>query len=401
MTTTVLISGAGIAGPALAFWLRKRGFAPTVIERAPALREGGSAVDFRGEQMTLLKRMGILEDIRAKETAMGEQFVVDSRGKKVASLPSVFFSGEVEIERGDLTRILYEQTKSDTEYVFGDWITGLAELADGVDVTFAHGEPRRFDLVVGADGLHSGVRRLAFGEEERFRTDLGFHTAGFTVPNHLDLDRRGLIHSVPGRTAMISSRRDRATVNVGLLFASESLDVPRRDVEAQKKVVAERFAEVGWELPKVLEGLEGADDLYFDSLSQIHLDKWSQGRIVLLGDAAWCAGPGGSGTGLAMMGAYILAGELAAAHGDHEAAFARYEEKLRGPVKLSQKQAAGIGTFLVPKSGFMIGYRNFLYRVLGSRPMTKVFTWMTSRAANAVTLEDYAAPGTEKVVSKA
>ncbi|WP_410658641.1 FAD-dependent monooxygenase [Amycolatopsis sp. lyj-112] len=392
MTTTVLISGAGIAGPALAFWLRKRGFAPTVVERAPALREGGSAVDFRGEQMTLLKRMGILEDIRAKEIAMGSQVVIDSRGKKIAEMPSVFFSGEVEIERGDLTRILYEHTKDDTEYVFGDWITGLDEQRDGVEVTFANSEQRRFDLVVGADGLHSGVRRLTFGDEERFRTDLGFHTAGFVVPNHLDLDHLGLICSVPGRTVMAASGRDRSVLNVSFLFASDSLEVPRRDVEAQKKVVMERFAGMGWEVPKLLEGLKDADDVYFDSLSQIYLDKWSKGRIVLLGDAAYCAGPGGSGTGLAMMGAYILSGELAAAHGDHEVAFARYEEKLRGAVKVSQKQAAGIGTFLIPKTRFVIGYRNFLYRVLGSRPMTKVFTWITSRAANAATLENYDAP---------
>ncbi|MER7858328.1 FAD-dependent monooxygenase [Amycolatopsis japonica] len=392
MTTTVLISGAGIAGPALAFWLRERGFAPTVVERAPALREGGSAVDFRGEQMTLLERMGILEDIRAKETAMGAQLIVDTRGKKVAQMPSVFFSGEVEIERGDLTRILYDHTKDDVEYIFGDWITELDEVSDGVDVGFAHGESRRFDLVVGADGLHSGVRRLTFGDEELFRTDLGFHTAGFSAPNHLDLDHLGQICSVPGRTVMVASGRDRSALNVGLIFASESLEVDRRDVEAQKKALAERYADFGWEMPALLESLQGADTLYFDSLSQIHLDTWSQGRVVLLGDAAWCAGPGGSGTGLAMMGAYILAGELAAAHGDHEVAFARYEEKLRGPVKISQKQAAGIGTFLAPKTRFMVGYRNFLYRVLGSRPMTKVFTWITSRAANAATLENYDAP---------
>ncbi|RSN21044.1 FAD-dependent oxidoreductase [Streptomyces sp. WAC 05977] len=392
MTTTVLISGAGIAGPALAFWLRKRGFAPTVVERAPALREGGSAVDFRGEQMALLESMGILEDIRAKETAMGAQVIVDVRGKKVAQMPSVFFSGEVEIERGDLTRILYDHTKDDVEYVFGDWITGLDEVADGVDVGFAHGESRRFDLVVGADGLHSGVRRLTFGEEERFRTDLGFHAAGFTVPNHLGLDHLGQICSVPGRTVMVASGRDSSALNVSLVFASESLEVRRRDGDAQKKILVERYADFGWEAPKLLEGLSDVDALYFDSLSQIHLDKWSRGRVVLLGDAAWCAGPGGSGTGLAMMGAYVLAGELAAAQGDHEAAFGRYEEKLRGPVKISQKQAAGIGTFLAPKTRFMVGYRNFLYRVLSSRPMTKVFTWITSRAANAATLENYDAP---------
>ncbi|HET6287995.1 MAG TPA: FAD-dependent monooxygenase [Amycolatopsis sp.] len=392
MTTTVLISGAGIAGPALAFWLRKRGFAPTVVERAPALREGGSAVDFRGEQMTLLERMGILEDVRAMETAMGAQVIVDTRGKKVAQMPSVFFSGEVEIERGDLTRILYDHTKDHAEYVFGDWITGLDELSEGVHVSFAHGEARRFDLVVGADGLHSGVRRLAFGEEERFRTDLGLHTAGFTAPNHLDLDHLGQLCSVPGRTVMVASGRDRSALNVSLVFASGQPEVDRRDVEAQKKALAERYADFGWEVPVLLESLGDADALYFDSLSQIHLDRWSQGRVVLLGDAAWCAGPGGSGTGLAMMGAYVLAGELAAAHGDHVVGFARYEEKMRGPIKVSQKQAAGIGTFLAPKTRFMVGYRNLLYRVLGSKPMTGVFTWLTSRAANAATLENYAAP---------
>ncbi|WET79774.1 FAD-dependent monooxygenase [Amycolatopsis sp. QT-25] len=392
MTTTVLISGAGIAGPALAFWLHKRGFAPTVVERAPALREGGSAVDFRGEQMALLERMGILEDVRARETAMGAQVIVDTRGKKVAQMPSVFFSGEVEIERGDLTRILYDHTKDHVEYVFGDYITGLDERSDGVEVSFAHGEARGFDLVVGADGLHSGVRRLAFGEEERFRTDLGLHTAGFTAPNHLGLDHLGRLCSVPGRTVMVASGRDRSALNVSFVFASGPLEVGRRDVEAQKKALAERYADFGWEVPALLESLGGADALYFDSVSQIHLDRWSQGRVVLLGDAAWCAGPGGSGTGLAMMGAYVLAGELAAAHGDHEVAFARYEEKMRGPIKVSQKQAAGIGTFLAPQTRFMVGYRNFLYRVLGSKPMTRVFTWLTSRAANAATLEDYDAP---------
>ena len=188
MTRSVLISGGGIAGPSLAYWLGASGYAVTVVERAPGLRSSGAvAVDFRGDQLALLARMGVRGEIEACQTGMGDQAVIDSAGRRLSTFPSALFSGEVEIERGDLARILYENSKDVAEYVFGDHITALAQDPDGVDVTFAHGPGRRFDLVVGADGMHSAVRQLAFAEEDSYRHDLGLTVAGFTVPNTFGL----------------------------------------------------------------------------------------------------------------------------------------------------------------------------------------------------------------------
>src|SRR3954453_14695587 len=176
--TTVLISGASIAGPTLAYWLARRGAAVTLVEQAPALRSRGHGVDFRGAQMELLDRMGITDDVRARETAMGTQTFVGAAGRPIVEMPSLFFSGEVEIARGDLSQVLYERTLDDVEYVFGDSVTALTDDGNGVDGRFRTCADRRFDLVVGADGMHSAVRRLAFGEESRFATFRGYYAAG-------------------------------------------------------------------------------------------------------------------------------------------------------------------------------------------------------------------------------
>ncbi|TWF78308.1 2-polyprenyl-6-methoxyphenol hydroxylase-like FAD-dependent oxidoreductase [Pseudonocardia hierapolitana] len=390
----VLISGASVAGPTLAYWLLRRGYDVTVVEQAPRLRTGGHGVDFRGAQMELLRRMDLVDSVRAAETGMGEQVVVDESGRALVTLPAAFMSGEVEIQRGDLARILYERTREDAEYVFGDSITALAQDASGVDATFERGGTRRFDFVVGADGTHSGVRSLVWGPEERFSTFLGFYQAGFSVPNHWGLDHSGLLHNEPGLGVMISSGRDAATAGVGLVFSAPPLEYDRRDRDQIVGIVTDRFADAGWEVPRLLTGLASATDLWFDRFAQIHLSRWSQGRIVLLGDAAWAAGPGGSGTGLAMAGAYILAAELAAAGGDHTTAFARYEAALRKGAVSGQKQARNAGPFLAPPTTAKIRRRNRVYRVLSSRLLLPLFVRLTEGSANTVRLDRYPADGT-------
>jgi 2-polyprenyl-6-methoxyphenol hydroxylase-like FAD-dependent oxidoreductase len=382
----VLISGASVAGPTLAYWLLRRGFDVTVVERVPELRTGGHGVDFRGAQLELLRRMDLVDAVRSAQTGVGEQVVVDADGRPLVRLPAAFMSGDVEIQRGDLARILYERTRDGAEYVFGDSIIGLAQDAGGVDVTFERGGSRRFDLVVGADGVHSGVRTLAWGPEERFSTFLGYYQAGFTTPNAFDLDHSGLLYNEPGLGVMVASGRDRATAGVGLVFAAPRLAYDRGDREQIVRIVTERFAHAGWEVPRLLTGLGTATDLWFDQFAQIHLGRWSQGRIALLGDAAWAAGPGGGGTGLAMTGAYVLAAELAAT-GDHTAAFARYEAVLRKGATAGQKQARNAGPFLAPPTAARIRSRNRAYRLLSSRPLLPLFVRLTEGAANAVRLD--------------
>ncbi len=386
---SVLISGAGIAGPSLAHWLCQHGHDVTVVETAPGLRSGGSAVDFRGEQMEVLRRMDILDAVRAHETAMGNEVVVDADGRPLVTFASSFFSGEVEIQRWDLTRILYDLTRDRADYVFGERITALRQDSDAVRAEFARGPARAFDLVVGADGLHSAVRRYAFGDESRFRTDMGYGIAGFDAPNLLGLDHSGVVYNEPGRGVMLSSGRDPRLCGVTLVWHGSPSQVDRHDLLAQKEFLAKTFAAMAWETSRVIDAMWDAPELYFDSLSQIHLDKWSHGRVVLLGDAAWCGGPGGSGTGMAMMGAYSLAHELHRAGGDHATAFARYEKKLRPGATRGQKQANGAGPFLAPPTEKKLRQRNRAYRFLSHRLMARVFDRITSGAANAVSLKDY------------
>src|SRR6184192_836581 len=237
----VLIFGASVAGPALAFWLRRHGFTPTVVERAPELRDGGYAVDFRGASLRVLDRMGLLDRVEAAATRMGEVTYVDSDDRPLVVTPPTYQSGELEILRGDLSRILYDATEDGVEYVFGDSITGVTEHGDGVTVTFEHGEPREFDLVVGADGLHSNVRSLVFGDESRFRRDLGYYVSIFTVPNHLGLDRVGRFYNEPNRTVGVYSARDNTEAKALFWFGSGPLEYDHRNIEQQRRIVEQTF----------------------------------------------------------------------------------------------------------------------------------------------------------------
>lgn len=383
---TVLISGASVAGPSLAFWLSRFGFEPTIVERSKKLREGGYAVDFRGTSMEALRRMELLDAVKAEATNMGDMYYVDRHDREVATMPAAAFSGELEIMRGDLARILYDATKAGAEYIFGDSIAELTDLGDGVEVRFESGRVRSFDLVIGADGLHSNVRRLAFGPEEQFVRDLGLYASIFTVPNRLNLDYSGRLFSAPGTIAGVYSARQNRVARALMFFDGDFGDCDYRDVGAQKQFVRQRFAGQGWHVPQILADMEFAPDFYFDTISQVVIERWSRGRVALLGDAAHCASPlSGMGTGMAVVGAYVLAQELNASPDNRQAAFANYQRRLQPFVDASQTLAhKAVGGF-VPKSKFSIWMRNLMMKLLPLLPVEAMLK-ETYAAANAISI---------------
>jgi 2-polyprenyl-6-methoxyphenol hydroxylase-like FAD-dependent oxidoreductase len=375
----VLISGGGIAGPALAYWLARHGFRPTVVEIAPALREGGSAVDFRGPtHLGLLDRMGVLDDLRRVQTGGTAMRFVDERGRSLMELPAGFAGGELDVRRGDLTRVLYEHTRQSTEYLFGDSISGLAETPDGVHVTFASGATRIFDLVVGADGVHSTVRRLAFGPESRYVRHLGYYVATWPVPG--TRDRTTLLYNVPGRMASIGA--DGGSV----MFASPPLDYDRRDLDQQRDLIERRFAGLGWEVPRLLATLRDAPDFYFDAICRVDLTPWWRGRVALVGDAACGATIGGMGTGTAIVATYVLAGELAAARGAHTVGYPRYESLVGDFARRCQKGGDATGRFLAPRRAWAARLRNGL---LNRRPVLDLMLRMAQDRTTDIALPDY------------
>lgn len=387
----ILISGASVAGPALAWWLARRGFRPVIVERSGQLRGGGYAVDFRGDvHLHVLRQMGLLERIRARQTGLRSLGYVDEHGRQVASIPPVLFAGDVEILRGDLAAILYEATRNDTEYIFGDSVTGLEQDGGGVHVTFARAAPRTFGLVIGADGVHSNIRRLAFGPEAGFARGLGLYVSIFTVPNFARLDRAGVLYSVPGKTVGMFAvgNPDRAIAQF-YFVAPDLCWQPMGDSGQEEEIVTRQFGGLGWQVPRLLAEMPAAPDFYFDTTSQIHMSAWSSGRVALIGDAGYAAGPGGNGTGNAVVAAYVLAGELAAVRGDHTAAYARYERRMRRYVEGGQRQAAGGQAFLAPLTWRKIRRRNRFFKVLPCLPVSGLISRAATRTASAISLPGY------------
>ncbi|MBT2227685.1 FAD-dependent monooxygenase [Nonomuraea sp. NEAU-A123] len=394
---TVLISGASVAGPALAYWLHRYGFTPTVVELAPELREGGYKVDLRGVAMDVVDRMGLTPAITRYSTRMRGGAWVNEAGKPLATLGPDLIGlrapGDDEVLRGDLARIVYDATKHGVEYLFGDSITGLTQSHDGVMVTFERAAPRMFDLVIGADGLHSNLRARGFGDESKFVRPLGMHACVFTVPNHLGLDRWELIYPTPGKVVNLYSTRQSAA-KAQFIFPSPAVLPDRRDVAAQRRLVAETFAGAGWESATLLAAMPHSPDFYFDSASQVHLDRWSAGRVALVGDAAHSPSPlSGQGTSLALVGAYVLAGELKAAGGDHRVAFARYQEEMRGYVDVNlslgesnaKQMVAGSTRQILMQTTMMRLVSRLPWKDLALRPILKPL----NAAANAITLKNY------------
>jgi 2-polyprenyl-6-methoxyphenol hydroxylase-like FAD-dependent oxidoreductase len=339
------VAGASIAGPALAHWLRRRGAEVTVVERAPELRPGGQAVDARGVAREVIARMGLDTAVRAARTDTAGAYTVDADGNVLETFRADDDGGdgyiaEIEILRGDLSRVLHEDTRDGVEYVFGDRIVELSQDADGVDVVFAGGDRRRFDLVVGADGLHSALRAMIFGPHERFVRHLGRMMSFYTVPNEFGLDRWLIDYQEPGsgRSAGLRPVPDATRAMAMFSFPAADVDVDYRDVAAQKRLLRERTAGLGWLTPRILAHLDDTPDFYLDQVAQVVMDRWSSGRIGLLGDAAFSSSPlSGGGTGLALVGAYLLAGELAAAGWHPEAGFAAYQRRMRPYVDANQE----------------------------------------------------------------
>jgi len=343
---SVLISGASVAGPALAYWLRKQGFAPTLIERASAVRSGGQAVDIRGAALTVVDRMHLLAAAREKRTQMRGVSMIDETGKEIWRSEERTVSGgrfdndDVEILKDDLSTLLYDATKGDCEYLFQTSIAALVEDDEGVAVTFDNGLTRRFDLVVAADGLRSNTRRLVFGDDASLYRDLGSHLAVFTTPNFLELDNWQIGYRNECAGFLIYPAHDNLELRVTFGFGSDPTD-DVRDAAAQKALVAQRCANLPWEAPRLLAAMEDAADFYLGSMAQIVMDRWSRGRVALVGDAGYCPSPmSGQGTSLAIVGAYVLAQELARASGDHRAAFAVYETRMRPFVERNQALAS-------------------------------------------------------------
>ncbi|WP_410665802.1 FAD-dependent monooxygenase [Amycolatopsis sp. lyj-84] len=390
--TKILISGASVAGPALAFWLTRYGFDVTIVERAPSPRPGGQAVDLRGTAREVARRMGLDDRIRAACTDTVGETLVDRKNRTKATLRADDFGGdgvlaEIEILRGDLTEVLYEATREQTEYVFGDRITALDERADGVDVTFASGTRRTFDVVIGADGLHSGVRALAFGEESRFVRHLGSYLAFFTVPNRLGLRNWAIGFDDVGRSAGIRAIRDGGEAMAYFGFASEKVDYDHRDIEAQKALVRGFAAGMEWEAPWLLERLDDAPDFYFDSCAQVVMESWSRGRIGLLGDAAFCPSPlSGQGTSLAFVGAYVLAGELAA---DLDTGLKRYESVMREFVENTQAMGRANAETIFAKSRTALRTRYLMMRAMRLKPVAALASRKMRDVVNGIDLPDY------------
>ncbi|MEV6851965.1 FAD-dependent monooxygenase [Actinoplanes sp. NPDC051411] len=351
----ILISGASIAGPALAYWLGRYGHRPTIVEVAPALRTGGSAVDFRGPlHMGVLRKMGIVEALQAVETHGTVMRFVDADGAKLMEWPAELAGGDLEVKRGDLSRVLCDAAGDTTEYLFGDRIAAMTDNASGVEVTFASGLRRRFDLVIGADGVHSAVRRFTFGPEEQFVKHLGYYVAGWDVPDSLGLSDGIVMHNTPGRMAGVG--RGATT----FCFRSPKLAYDRHDPSAARNILRERYAGMGWLTPELLSYVDTADNFWFDQICRVDNPAWTRGRVALVGDAACGATIGGQGNGTAIVSAYVLAGELAAAGGDHTVAFPRYEQRIGKFARGTQKGGDTTGMFLAPKTATGIRARNWL-----------------------------------------
>nr|WP_042179479.1 FAD-dependent monooxygenase [Kibdelosporangium sp. MJ126-NF4]CEL13844.1 Oxidoreductase [Kibdelosporangium sp. MJ126-NF4]CTQ88212.1 Oxidoreductase [Kibdelosporangium sp. MJ126-NF4] len=373
--STVLISGASIAGPALAYWLHRNGFAVTVVEKAGAPRGGGYPIDVRGTAVEVVRRMGILPRLRQAHIDLRRFTFLNADGSEVASVHPHAVAGssegqDLEVGRGDLTAALHTTVRDDVEFLFDDSIDALDQSEHGVDVTFRSGNQRTFDLVVGADGMHSRTREILFGPEEQFHRYLGYCFAVFTMPNTYRLSHELMMWNTPGRAAALyATGGDNDDLHAFLNFHQpeppvDALRTPAR----QQDLVATIFADAGWEVPGIVNAMREADDLFYDTVGQIRMPAWSRGRVALVGDAAYAPSfLTGQGTSLALVGAYMLANALAT-NRDHTQALVAYEHDTRGFVAMNQALVDNGGAALFPTTARALEQRNTQLRGLVTMP---------------------------------
>ncbi|WPB94496.1 FAD-dependent monooxygenase [Streptomyces malaysiensis] len=374
----VLISGASISGPALAYWLSRSGCAVTVVEKARTLRDGGYPIDIRGTAIEVVRRMGILPRLRDAHIDSRRCTFLNADGSELASVRPHVVAGSVEgqdleVRRGDLATALYGKVRDDVEFLFGDSIDTLDQSGPAVDVTFHSGRRRTFDLVIGADGMHSATRESLFGPEERFHRYLGYCFAIFTMPNTFGLSRELMLWNAPGKAAALYAVGDNDELHAFLNFHRPRPPFDAlRNPDAQRDLVATVFADAGWEVPGMVNAMRDADDLFFDTAGQIRMAHWSSGRVALVGDAAYAPSfLTGQGSSLALVGAYMLANALAR-HRDHTAAFAAYERDTREFVAMNQALVDNGAARLFPTTEQALEQRNTMLRALVTMPAAPV-----------------------------
>ena len=376
----VLISGASIAGPTLAFWLAKFGFTVTVVERAPSLRLGGQNIDVNGPAKQIVRKMGIVDAIRAANTGEIGLQLIGSDNQVAAAFPkegAVSGTQELEILRGDLVSILYDCTKQDVTYRFGDSITNLEQHPNDVTVTFSSGKTETFQFVVAADGVRSSTRRLVFGDEPVFEY-LGLYTAYLTIPRQETDTNWWRWYTAVDRRVLMLRPDNQGTMRASVAFLESDEAYEKLSPAEQKNVLKTKLAGAGWEGDRIINALDETQDVYFDKVGQIKAPRWSDGRVAMIGDAAYCPTPlTGKGTTLAMVGAYLLAGELAR-NEHHQDAFGAYEKRMRPYVESVQKLPPGVPWIVYPRTQLGVSVLNKLAGLFASKPVQNLVGLFTS-----------------------
>ncbi|RYD51722.1 MAG: FAD-binding monooxygenase [Sphingobacteriales bacterium] len=381
----ILISGASIAGPTLAYWLTQYGFEVVIVERAPELRLGGQNIDVHGAGRKVVRMMGIEERIREANTGeQGLQFI-GQRGEVAASFPkdeALSGTRELEILRGDLVQILYDLTAPSVEYRFADSIQAIDQTSDGVEVAFSSGRTEMFYVVIAADGIGSKTRKLIFGNEAQFKF-LGVYMTYLTIARHPSDTKWWRWYTATDSRILMLRPDNHGTTRAMVAFLEDRELYNNRSPADQKAIVKEKLAGAGWEAERISKALDSASDVYLERVGQIHAPNWSKGRVAMVGDAAYCASPlTGKGTTLALVGAYILAGELSR-HGRPEDAFTAYEKLLRPFIKNVQKLPPGVPKIVYPSSRLGVSVLNTLAGVVASKPVQAIVGLFSSKGAEA------------------